>query len=154
MYKVVLGLKFFHKVNAFRIPKEKSLVIIDTIMKRVIPLKLMERTKPVLSALQLERGLKNGVLMRPQRDLGDGDGLTSPKEIILEPMKLSKKPLSRYKTDEAIEPKPGARPFIMTPRCSTPLAVNLFQSDLLNRVQHTRLYHNLKANARSISKGI
>lgn len=131
-YKVVLGLKFFRKVNEFPTPKANSFVIVDTNMMRVIPLKLMERTKPVLSALQLEGGLNHEVCNMNSMELGNTEDSTSPKEPIPEPVKLPKEALSKCKIDKAIEPKPSTEPPFMTPYHSTPLTINLFQSNFLD----------------------
>lgn len=137
-YKVVLGLKFFRKVNVFPIPKVNFLVIIDETMMRVIPLKLIEKTILVISALQLEKELKSGGYNATSMVVDDSDDSTSPPETTPDPVTLPKEPPSKCKVDKAIELGPGARTLEMTPCGSTSLIVNLFRSGLLDRVQRTK----------------
>ncbi|KAI4313236.1 hypothetical protein L6164_026229 [Bauhinia variegata] len=58
-FKVALRLAFFFKNYTFPIPAVNSLVILVAKTIRVIPLKLMEKAKPMLSAMQFKKGLRN-----------------------------------------------------------------------------------------------
>ncbi|KAI4353826.1 hypothetical protein L6164_002751 [Bauhinia variegata] len=57
-FKVVLRLAFFCKNYTFPIPAVNSLVILDAKIIRVIPLRRMEKDKPMISVMQFKKGLR------------------------------------------------------------------------------------------------
>ncbi|KAI4331788.1 hypothetical protein L6164_016743 [Bauhinia variegata] len=123
-FKVVLGHAFFCKSYTFPIPTVNSLVILDAKTIRVIPLRRMEKAKPLLSAMQFKKGLKKDeCYVATLRELTDEGNTTCHKEslpsCILEvldeyrdvmPTKLPKKLPPRREVDHQIELELGAKP--------------------------------------------
>ncbi|XP_054805380.1 uncharacterized protein LOC129308324 [Prosopis cineraria] len=134
-FKVVLGLAFFCKAHAFPIPEAKSMVVIDSNMIRVIPLKRLEKSNPMISALQFKRGLKNseGYIATVRSLAEEEDGPTKPRETLptciqevlqeykhVMPDELPKKLPPRREVDHQIELEPGAKPPALAPYRMSP----------------------------------
>ncbi|XP_054782108.1 uncharacterized protein LOC129289374 [Prosopis cineraria] len=134
-FKVVLGLAFFCKAHAFPIPEAKSMVVIDSNMIRVIPLKRLEKPNPMISALQFKRSLKNseGYIVTVRSLAEEEDGPTKPRETLppciqevlqeykhVMPDELPKKLPPRREVDHQIELEPGAKPPALAPYRMSP----------------------------------
>ncbi|KAI4334652.1 hypothetical protein L6164_013370 [Bauhinia variegata] len=124
-FKVVLGLEFFCKSYTFLILAVNSLVILDAKTIHVIPLRCMEKAKP----MQFKKGLrKDECYVATLRELTNEGNTTYHKEslpsCILEvldedrdvmPIKLPKKLPPRREVDHQIELEPSAKPPAMAP---------------------------------------
>ncbi|XP_054800138.1 uncharacterized protein LOC129304486 [Prosopis cineraria] len=149
-FKVVLGLAFFCKAHAFPIPEAKSMVVIDSNMIRVIPLKRLEKSNLMISTLQFKRGLKNleGYIATVRSLAEEENGPTKPRETLpaciqevlrehkhVMPDELLKKLPPRREVDHQIELEPGTKPPALAPyRMSPPELAELRRQlqDLLN----------------------
>ncbi|XP_054793649.1 uncharacterized protein LOC129299213 [Prosopis cineraria] len=134
-FKVVLGLAFFCKAHAFPILEAKSMVVIDSNMILVIPLKRLEKSNPMIFALQFKRGLKNseGYIATVRSLAEEEDGPTKPQETLLPciqevlqeykhvmPDELPKKLPPKREVDHQIELEPSAKPPALVPYRMSP----------------------------------
>ena len=126
-FKVVIGMDFLRQVKAVPIPFLRSMAILEEEAPCMVPTITEGKTRtPMLSAIQLEKGLKNNevtYLVALKDDMVDSMGDLIPMEVqkVLNefkdvmPSELPKKLPPRREEDHKIELESGAKPPAMGP---------------------------------------
>ena len=126
-FKIVIGMDFLRQVKVVPVPFLRSMAILEEEAPCMVPTIIEGKTKtPMLSAMQLEKGLKKNkvtYLEALKEDPIDSMGDLMPMEVkkVLDefkdvmPPELPKKLPPRREEDHKIELEPGAKPPTMGP---------------------------------------
>ncbi|RVX14915.1 hypothetical protein CK203_008007 [Vitis vinifera] len=120
-FKIILGMDFLRKVKVMPLPFLRSMVSPEEEMPCVVSIVTEGSSEiPLLSAMQVKKGLKNKQVtyMATRKEKEDGSGKPMPKVIkgVLEEFndmmspKLPKRLPPRRKENHKIELEPGAKP--------------------------------------------
>lgn len=124
-YRMVLGMEFLDKVRPYSFEENDTMRITKGSTIHIIPLERNKTESRILSAMQLDKGLKRGEMtfLATMKEETSPFQMKAPKEIqeVLEefkdvmPPELPKKLPPRREVDHEIELEPGAKPPAMGP---------------------------------------
>ena len=141
-FKIVIGMDFLRQVKVVLVPFLRSMAILEEEAPCMVPTIIEGKTKtPMLSAMQLEKGLKNNevtYLVALKEDPIDSMGYPMPMEVkkVLDefkdamPPELHKKLPPRREEDHKIELELGAKPPTMGPYKMAPLELEELRRQL------------------------